>query len=67
MVESNIGYDYAPQKAEKCEVALGALGLWYGVQFQTAMLILSVVNTPTLLAITAATGAIWVGGALLCP
>ena len=32
-----------------------------------AMLILGVATTPVLFAITAVTGAVWVGGSLLCP
>lgn len=57
----------AMQKASACEIGLGVLGLWHGVQFEAAMLILGVATTPALLAITAVTGAIWVGGALMCP
>ena len=53
--------------ASGCSAALGLLGLWHGVQMNAAMLILGVVSTPALFAVTTLTGAIWVGGALLCP
>lgn len=50
-----------------CSTALSLIGLFHGVQMNLAMLILGVATTPALFAITAITGAIWVGGSLLCP
>lgn len=52
--------------ASMCEIALGVLGLYHGVQTQAAMYILGVASTPALIAVTALTGAIWVGGSLMC-
>lgn len=60
--ESNLN-----QRASGCSIALGLLGLFHGINMQAAMLILGVATTPVLLVITAVTGAIWVGGSLLCP
>lgn len=53
--------------ASACSIALGAMGLYNNISMSAAMLILGVTMTPALLAITAVTGAVWYGGALLCP
>ncbi|WP_427182078.1 hypothetical protein [Paenibacillus sp. TC-CSREp1] len=55
------------QPFSACSTALSLLGLFHGIQMNAAMLILGVATTPVLFAITAVTGAIWVGGSLLCP
>nr|WP_229704053.1 hypothetical protein [Caldalkalibacillus thermarum] len=58
---------YGTMSFSLCSAALSALGLFHGIHMQAAMMILGVATTPALLAITAVTGAIWVGGALMCP
>jgi len=55
------------QPFSACSTALSIIGLFHGIQMNAAMLILGVATTPALFAITAVTGAIWVGGSLLCP
>lgn len=64
ITENAEGYNVS---AGLCEIALGAMGLWHGITVDSALYILGIASTPLLIAVTAFTGAIYVGGALLCP